>query len=289
MDVTDSPRNRRATPLEHRGRRQNVKSAVKNRSVNASKQPTSAKVAQSVEEQMVSTASSLGWPDFDANKHLDSDPSDEPPQAPRALANRPADALHPSEPPASSQPAPDTPPADQIPASSNKKKTNVHPKKKGRNQYTKDRDSHLRDDSPARSMSRDLAREKDETFPKSNHDGGPRHTKSKGAMNPKISMTDLKRRANNLMEFLTRTQVELANEPLSERNSPRQTASEAGTSDSPISLPNGGKSSTVAEQSSAVTNGISTPPVKDFKEMSCVEMMDALSRDLVKWQREFIA
>ncbi|KAK6198377.1 hypothetical protein LQW54_010339 [Pestalotiopsis sp. IQ-011] len=190
------------------------------------------------------------------------------------------------DPPPSSQPVPDTPPADQAPVASSKKKTMAQPKKKGRNQYTKDRDNHLQDDSPARSMSRDITRDRDESHTKHHHEGGPKHPRSKGAMNSKITMTDLKRRANNLMEFITRTQVELANEPLSERNSPRQPASEDGSRDGSASRPNGSSSKSSAERT-ATSNGGPTPPLKDFKELSCVEMMDTLTRDLVKWQQEF--
>ncbi|KAK9776304.1 putative Zinc finger PHD-type domain-containing protein [Seiridium cardinale] len=213
---------------------------------------------------------------------LYSDPSEEAPPTARAAVTRTADVVHHPDPPASSQPVPDTPPADQVPASSNKKRTGLHPKKKGRNQYTKDREHHLHEDSPARSMSRDIARDKDDNHTKSNHEGGSKHSKSKGAMNSRITMTDLKRRANNLMEFITRTQVELANEPLSERNSPHQPASEDG-SEVPVVRQNGSNAKML------VTNGISMSRTQDFKEMSCVEMMDALTRDLVKWQQEFAA
>ncbi|KAH6647023.1 hypothetical protein BKA67DRAFT_663379 [Truncatella angustata] len=224
----------------------------------------------------------------------ESDPSEETPVTSRTAVSRMvnADLTHPPDPPPSSQPVPDTPPADQVPASTNKKKTGVHPKKKGRNQYTKDRDNHLNDDMPARSMSRDIARDKDETHPKSNHEGVPKHHRSKGALNSRITMTDLKRRANNLMEFITRTQVELANDPLSERNSPRQPASEDGQAQSPALRPNGSIGKVLAERAVAATNGAATPPIKDtkdFRDMNCVEMMDALTRDLVKWQQEFAA
>ncbi|KAK6070775.1 PHD-finger domain-containing protein [Seiridium cupressi] len=216
-----------------------------------------------------------------------SDPSEEVPPTARAAVTRTADVVHPPDPPVSSQPVPDTPPADQVPASSNKKRTGLHPKKKGRNQYTKDRDHHLHEDSPARSMSRDIARDKDDNHTKSNHEGGSKHSKSKGAMNSRITMTDLKRRANNLMEFITRTQVELANEPLSERNSPRQPASEDG-SEVPVVRQNGSNAKMLVDHA-APTNGASMSRTQDFKEMSCVEMMDALTRDLVKWQQEFAA
>jgi hypothetical protein len=135
-------------------------------------------------------------------------------------------------------------------------------------------------------MSRDIGRDKEDTHTKSNHDGGAKHSRTKGAMSSKITMSDLKRRANNLMEFITRTQVELANEPLSERNSPRQPASEDGSGDVPAPRPNGSGNKVLVSHGTT-TNGVATPPMKEFKEMSCVEMMDTLTRDLVKWQREF--
>lgn len=220
-------------------------------------------------------------------RRADDSPSEEVPLVARVAVTRSTDAVQAApDPPPSSQPVPDTPPADQAPVASSKKKTVAQPKKKGRNQYTKDRDNHLQDDSPARSMSRDITRDKDESHTKHHHEGGPKHPRSKGAMNSKITMTDLKRRANNLMEFITRTQVELANEPLSERNSPRQPASEDGSRDGSTSRPNGSSSKSSTERA-ATSNGGPTPPLKDFKELSCVEMMDTLTRDLVKWQQEF--
>lgn len=227
-----------------------------------------------------------GQGDVSADRFIDS-PSEEVPLVARVAVTRSTDAVQAApDPPPSSQPVPDTPPADQAPVASSKKKTVAQPKKKGRNQYTKDRDNHLQDDSPARSMSRDITRDKDESHTKHHHEGGPKHPRSKGAMNSKITMTDLKRRANNLMEFITRTQVELANEPLSERNSPRQPASEDGSRDGSTSRPNGSSSKSSTERA-ATSNGGPTPPLKDFKELSCVEMMDTLTRDLVKWQQEF--
>lgn len=217
-------------------------------------------------------------------RRAEDSPSEEaPPLTVRVAATRSTDTAQAApEPPASSQPVPDSPPAEPAPVPSTKKKTTTHPKKKGRNQYTKDRDNHLQDDSPARSMSRDIGRDKDESHSK--HEGSTKHSRSKGAMNSKITMTDLKRRANNLMEFITRTQVELANEPLSERNSPGQPASEDGSGDGSASRSNGSKASA---EHVGTSIGAPTPPIKDFKDMSCVEMMDTLTRDLVKWQQEF--
>jgi hypothetical protein len=234
---------------------------------------------------------------YEADMDLDveSDPSEEMPLAVRAAANRTTESVQPPDPPTSSQPAPDTPPASQIPLNSHKKKAPTQHKKKGRNQYTKDRDMHDNEESPARSVSRDVPRHADEhgtahTKAPTHEGGSKQHNKSKGGMSSKITMSDMKRRANNILEFITRTQVELANEPLSEKNSPRQIAAGdgAGGDVPPMQINGGGSNKAVAvHESRPAANGNSK--VKDFKELSCVEMMDALTRDLVKWQQEFTA
>lgn len=232
----------------------------------------------------------------DVDMDIDSDPSEEMPLATRAAASRITESVQPPEPPASSQPVPDTPPADQAPPSSNnniKKKAAPQPKKKGRNQYTKDRD-HLNEETPVRSMSREIGREKEDSHSRSHEASHKHNSKSKGGMNSKITMTDLKRRANNLMEFITRTQLDLANEPLSEKNSPRQGASEDATGEhhAQVNGVNGANGTLQLGGDSRLTatnGGGVVPPTKEFKELTCVEMMDVLSRDLVKWQREFAA
>jgi hypothetical protein len=227
----------------------------------------------------------------DVDVDTESDPSEEMPLAARVTVNRTIESTHPPEPPPSSQPAPDTPPANQAPTSSHKKKVTSQHKKKGRNQYTKDRDTRDNDESPARSMSRDVHRNQDEHGPPppkpSSHETGSKHnSKSKTGMNSKVTMSDMKRRANNILEFITRTQVDLVNEPLSDKNSPQHSAIEDSTAtDVPPSRANG--SSRPAKETKQVTNGASKS--SDFKELSCVEMMDSLTRDLLKWQQEFTA
>lgn len=220
----------------------------------------------------------------------DSDPSEEMPLATRAAINRTTESAQPPEmPTVSSQPAPDTPPANPPPASFHKKKAASHHKRKGRNQYTKDRDNHDNEESPARSMSRDVTHNHNEngtTLNKSSgHEGGSRNHKSKGGMSSKITMSDMKRRAHNILEFITRTQVELANEPLSEKNSPRQTTTEVNTNGNiPAIKVNGSNSS---NGGTPPTETGTAGPSKEFKDLNCVEMMDALTRELVKWQQEF--
>ncbi|KAI6083732.1 hypothetical protein F4821DRAFT_183345 [Hypoxylon rubiginosum] len=220
----------------------------------------------------------------------DSDPSEEIPLAVRAAANRVTESVQPPDPPASSQPVPDTPPAVPVPTSSHKKKAPSQ-KKKGRNQYTKDRDNRDHDESPARSVSRDITRHGDENgtshSKSSAQEGGGKHSKSKGGMNSRVTMTDMKRRANFIVEFITRTQVDLANEPLSETPPSSQQKSTGGASSSstPSAKPNGISSKKPGE--APASSNDQTNNGNEFKDLSCIEMMDSLTRDLVKWQQEF--
>lgn len=198
--------------------------------------------------------------------------------------------MQPPDPPASSQPVPDTPPAVPVPTSSHKKKAPSQ-KKKGRNQYTKDRDNRDHDESPARSVSRDITRHGDENgtshSKSSAQEGGGKHSKSKGGMNSRVTMTDMKRRANFIVEFITRTQVDLANEPLSETPPSSQQKSTGGASSSstPSAKPNGISSKKPGE--APASSNDQTNNGNEFKDLSCIEMMDSLTRDLVKWQQEF--
>ncbi|KAI2619627.1 hypothetical protein GGR54DRAFT_121067 [Hypoxylon sp. NC1633] len=224
----------------------------------------------------------------------DSDPSEEIPLAVRAAANRATESAQPPEPPLSSQPIPDTPPAIPAPTNSHKKKA-TNQKKKGRNQYTKDRDNRDHDESPARSVSRDVATENGTSHGKSAAQEAHKHGKSKGGMSSRITMTDMKRRANNILEYITRTQVELASEPLSEPvpASQHNNAGSDSSNSAPIIKVNG-DSNRKPDDVAATTNGSTSKstnsiplPLEEFKGMSCIEMMDVLTRDLVKWQQEF--
>ncbi|KAI1116742.1 hypothetical protein F5Y14DRAFT_54026 [Nemania sp. NC0429] len=223
----------------------------------------------------------------------DSDPSDELPLAVRAVTQRATESAQPPELPAPpTQPPPDTPPIPEAPPTANKKKA-AHSKKKGRNQYTKDRD-HDHEDSPVRSTSRDVSRNADErgAHTKSTpHEGASKHSKARGGATSKITMTDMKRRVNGILEFITRKQVELANDPLSDLI---PSASRIGAQDKshPTTKPNGNSLSTKPGETDPTINGAvgsgPTDPLSVFKDMSCVEMMDSLTRDLMKWQQEYI-
>ncbi|KAI0884005.1 uncharacterized protein GGS22DRAFT_28766 [Annulohypoxylon maeteangense] len=228
----------------------------------------------------------------------DSDPSEEIPLSVRTAANRTTESAQPPEPPVSSQPVPDTPPAAPVPTHSHKKKA-TNQKKKGRNQYTKDRDNRDHDESPARSVSRDITRNIEEngtSHIKSGQETTGKQSKSKGGMSSRITMTDMKRRANNILEYITRTQVELASEPLSDpvKSSHPNNSNNGSVNGVPLIKVNGddnkkgGNTNTSINGSTSNGTNNDTLPLKEFKEMSCIEMMDILTRDLVKWQQEFV-
>lgn len=243
----------------------------------------------------------------EAHADTDSDPSEELPLAARAATIKTATATAPSagganvantttttadtsnqsaapEPPPPSQPATDTPSPSVTQAKSEKKRSH---KKKGRNQYTRDRE-----DSPARSLSRDI--QKDDHAPSGNSSkSGGEHNKSnakaKGGMSSKVTMTDMKRKASALLDYISRTQVDLAAETLPETgtNTPKAnggsaasvTASEKNLEDKAEDVPpleNGGGAGSARLE-------------RDFKELNCLEMMDSLARKLVKWQQEYAA
>ncbi|KAI0019748.1 hypothetical protein F4780DRAFT_431121 [Xylariomycetidae sp. FL0641] len=225
----------------------------------------------------------------------DSDPSDELPLASRASATRATESAQPPEPPLpSSQPPPDTPPATHSSSISHKKKS-VHTKKKGRNQYTKDRDTHEHDEAPGRSMSRDITRNGDETSAShgkpSGHEGVSKNSKSKGAMSSRITMSDMKRRIHGFLEYISRTQLELANDPLSEsRSNPDQSPTDegSGSTTSKTNANADGNGNMPAPNGTTTSGSLEAVlPTKDFKDMTCVEMMDSLTRDLYKWKRDF--
>lgn len=189
------------------------------------------------------------------------------------------------EPPPASQSTPEDPPAAATPTAKIEKKRSH--KKKGRNQYTRDDN----EPSPARSQSGEAPAEVPPPPKPSKAEekatGHGKHGKNKGGMNSKITMTDMKRRAAALLDFISRTQVELAGE------SPSDDDKTNGNSVAP-------QLATDCEKPGSATGMLgvncSTPAAamtsegqlgKDFKDLSCVEMMDSLTRRLVKWQQEY--
>lgn len=192
-----------------------------------------------------------------------------------------------SEPPSASEPpptlanAPGTPPPTGTAISSSHKRTAKSNQKRirGKNQYTKDRDEN--EESPARSVSRDIQRTAEDSHPKSPSSDTRQSSKSKSAAASKMTMLDMKRRVAAIMEFISRTQVDLAAEAA------YQTSSSSGEA-SPEKASVDARSSAIG--SSGALKGESADGSvtdKEFRDLTCVEMMDVLTRDMVKWQNHY--
>jgi len=90
-------------------------------------------------------------------------------------------------------------------------------------------------------------------------------------------MTDMRKRVTAILDFISRTQIEMA-ESMSPASGEAAQNLIIGIADGlPMIKVNGEKGYESNEQS----------PTKEFKDLSCLEMMDVLTRQLVKWQKEF--
>jgi hypothetical protein len=137
----------------------------------------------------------------------------------------------------------------------------------GKNQYTKDRDlQDGEDQSPGRSQSRDVVRNEENAHPSgakgSISEGKPGKSK---ASSSKVTMSDMKKRATGLLEFISRTQVEMAKESVDRDAATKNLIVETAESMPKI---------TIGEENA-------------FEDLSCLEMMDVLAKKLIKWQNEF--
>lgn len=197
----------------------------------------------------------------------------------------------------------------------------------GRNQYTRDRDqangngdaNSNNATSPRRGQSQDTGTG---DSPNSGHangvNGGESGKPSKPRyMNPhRTTMNEMKRRVAAILEFISRMQVEMA---VSGENT---STPAGGASGSNSNSGNGGNSNDVESAAALIKgveaqlgtltqangdgagssttgasndgiNGATTadttepPKEKDFKDLTSVEMMDVLTRNLLKWQQEY--
>lgn len=205
--------------------------------------------------------------------------------------------------PTSDTPAPAPEPAPSRPST---RKSGRPPARRGgrvgRNQYTRDRDANINGgdssmmaNSPRRGQSHDTGGDSPRL-------GGPNGAHVNGGdtgkpsrpryVNQRTTMNEMKRRVAGILEFISRMQVEMA---------------AAGESSPPNGdRPNGILMKAVSEQlesaalstvseadsGAATTDGESgavqtSSTEKDFKGLSSVEMMDVLTRHLLKWQQEY--
>lgn len=165
----------------------------------------------------------------------------------------------------------------------------------GRNQYTRDRDGDNRE-SPPPSRDSDGAGNGETTgtlLANGSKPARPRH------INPnRTSMNELRKRAAGILEFISRTQIEIAGEHTpSGGNSVRGESSKTGPT--ATGLGNGASklSTEIGEEpQSANADEVagkgqeegSAPGVDEllFKEMNSLQMMDVLTREIVLWQKQ---
>ena len=111
-----------------------------------------------------------------------------------------------------------------------------------------------------------------------------KYSKSKGG-NSKVTMSDMKKRVAAILEFISRTQLELASEPISPASGDVAEKLMLGIAEGlPMIKVNGSQGDSAGTESS---NGENAGGGKEFKDLSCLEMMDVLTRQLVKWQQEY--
>ncbi|KAB8213916.1 hypothetical protein BDV33DRAFT_209777 [Aspergillus novoparasiticus] len=205
------------------------------------------------------------------------------------------------------QPSPDTtaPAPEPAPSRPSTRKSGRPPARRGgrvgRNQYTRDRDVNGNGDSsfmmnsPRRGQSHDTNGDSPRvggangTYLNGSESGKPSRPRY---VNQRTTMNEMKRRVAAILEFISRMQVEMAS--AGESTTPPGINSDRlnGILMKAVSeqLENA-MASTVSEADSgtATTDGeagaVSTE--KEFKDLSSVEMMDVLTRHLLKWQQEY--
>ncbi|KAM0245974.1 hypothetical protein ACHAQJ_010392 [Trichoderma viride] len=195
----------------------------------------------------------------------------------KALITSSAETLNFVDPvPAVPSPVPGTPPASHSSTTNSHKRTSRsnHKKGKGKNQYTKDRNADI-EQSPARSVSRDTQRANNATTAAHSKHAGDHKSSSKQklGMAGRMSMLDMKRRVAAIMDFISRTQVDLAAEATLDRSNNSTSQSPHDPTASPTDKESKGR--------------CDSPASKGFKDLNCMEMMDVLTRDMVKWQNQY--
>ncbi|KAL7806215.1 hypothetical protein V8C44DRAFT_339275 [Trichoderma aethiopicum] len=201
----------------------------------------------------------------DRRRTEDSDVSEEinPPSS-KVPATKSAEPTTLAEPAPLPSPVPGTPPMSNSSTANAPKRSSRsnHRKGKGKNQYTKDRNTDM-EHSPARSVSRDNnATSSSHAKNTSDHKSS---SKAKLGIAGRMSMLDMKRRVAAIMDFISRTQVDLAAEATLDRSN----------------------NSTDLDSHDTTASPADTPMSRDFKDLTCIEMMDVLTRDMVKWQNQY--
>lgn len=117
-------------------------------------------------------------------------------------------------------------------------------------------------------------------------------------MNPnRTSMNDLKRRVAGMLEFISHTQVEMAAEvalvPVKTPSSSNTTASAKAPVTPKDQEPNcqtgnaGSQATSELQKAVGLAMGSGELRIEQFKELGSLEMMEVLTRRLMKWQGEY--
>jgi hypothetical protein len=158
----------------------------------------------------------------------------------------------------------------------------------GKNQYTRDKDQNDGDEqSPGRSQSRDGGRGDENSYSSNN-----RNTNSDGKLGKsrtyggsKATMPDMRRKVATILDFISRTQLEMASESFTPTSGESTKDMIKGLAGSLIPMlkvtdEDKGVGGSPAEEEKPITE-------KDFKEMTLLEMMDFITGKCVKWQNQF--
>ena len=109
-------------------------------------------------------------------------------------------------------------------------------------------------------------------------------------MNPnRTTMNDMKRRVAGILEFISHTQVELAGMDASRSRSNTQNSTKTSTA-TPPDMNGDGKTGMALKDINTVLNVLGDADTVDeeaFGRLNAVEMMEVLTKRLMRWQREY--
>ncbi|KAK2624097.1 hypothetical protein QTJ16_006731 [Diplocarpon rosae] len=190
-------------------------------------------------------------------------------------------------PPFSQHTATDTPRAPHPPPASHKKggrPPNARKGKLGKNQYTKDRDLSEHDDhSPRnRSQSREVGKgcESINLPPSKISSNEGKATKTKGS-HSKVTMADMKRRVTAILAFISQMEYELGESMSPATGDVTETMIRGLADGLPMIKVNGGN------RTGSKGYAFGDSSTRDFKDLSCKEMIVELTKQLLKWQDQF--
>lgn len=187
------------------------------------------------------------------------------------------------------------PPLEHQPPKTSHKKTGRPPAKKsrmGRNQYTKDRDLPLHGDITTSNLSPVPSNSSQNADSSTPHLNGNGHTELNGMGKPskprphnanKTTMNEMKRRVAGILHFISNTQVEIAG---TEPTSTTKTSTSTNTPpDTNGEIHN--RSDISGKDVNTALKDLEGIDEEAFAALSSLDMMEVLTRRLIKWQAEY--